>query len=116
MSQKGYFLRANLSGANLIFANLSKANFFRVNLSYANFFRANLTEANLSSANLSGANLSGANFFRANLSGADLSGVVGLNIDQLKEVKSLYKAKLDLDLEREVILKYPYLLKHPEEK
>jgi uncharacterized protein YjbI with pentapeptide repeats/very-short-patch-repair endonuclease len=64
-----FFLRNNLTSANLSGTNLSEAN-----LSSAFLLAAKLSGANLSRANLSGAYLLGAKLSRANLSGAYLLG------------------------------------------
>jgi hypothetical protein len=40
--------------------------------------------------------------------------VLGLNIEQLSEARTLYKAKLDPELKKQVKDKYPHLLKKPE--
>ncbi len=86
--------KANLIGADLRGANLSGANLF---------------DARLRSAELSDANLSNARLYSA-----ILSGVLGLNIEQLSEARTLYKAKLDPELKKQVKDKYPHLLKKPE--
>mgnify|MGYP001459337349 CR=1 FL=1 len=63
-------------------------------------------KADLSNADLSGADLSDAN----------LSEVLGLNIEQLSEVATLYEAELDPELMEQVEDKYPHLLEKPEEE
>ena len=68
-----------------------------------------MSKADLSKADLSGARLSDANLFEANL-----SEVLGLNIEQLFTVKTLYKAELDPELMEQVKDKYPHLLEEPE--
>jgi len=70
---------ADLSGANLAGAELSEANLSRADLNHADLSAADLRDADLfyadlSSANLSEANLSWANLIAADLSGAGLSG------------------------------------------
>jgi hypothetical protein len=52
----------------------------------------------------------------ANLSGANLSEVLGLNIEQLSKVKTLYKAELDPELMEQVEDEYPHLLEEPVEE
>ena len=61
------------------------------------------SDCDLTSADLNG----------ANLRDADLSEVLGLNIEQLSKVKTLYKAKLDPELMEQVRKKYPHLLEEP---
>ncbi len=68
----------------------------------------NLEEANLGRTNLYGAKLVGANLQEANL-----EGTINLTIDQLTMVKTLYKAKLDDELMKQVEEKYPHLLEEP---
>ena len=98
--------KADLSSANLSLANLFSASLYRANLSCAD-----LVDASLSLADLSGANLRG-----ANLGYADLSEVLGLNIEQLSKVKTLYKAKLDPELMEQVKDEYPHLLEELEKE
>jgi uncharacterized protein YjbI with pentapeptide repeats len=114
---------ADLSGANLALANLSRAFLSGSNFSEAKAIQANFKKANLALANLSrvkfinadlsmvffpGANLSGTDFYGANLQGAKQ-----LTIDQLSQVKTLYKAKLDEDLKKPLREKYPELFEEP---
>ena len=61
-------------------------------------------------ADLSGANLSYAELIGANLRGADLSEVLGLNIEQLGVMLTLYGAKLSLECRKQVKDEYPGLL------
>ena len=142
--QKADLRGANFSGADLIGANLNLADLRRANLREANFRGANLREANFSGADLIGANLnladlnladlrradlrssnlqnadlSEANFQGAWLRGAylseaDLQRTMSLDAEQLSEVKTLYKAKLDPDLEKEIQEKFPHLLEKPD--
>jgi len=42
-----------------------------------------------------------------------LRGVKNLTIEQLSRVKSLYKAKLDPEIEEQIKEKYPHLLEKP---
>ena len=139
--RKANFQRANLRGANLQYTQLYLANFqeadlsladiqfadlWTVNFQGANFSHANLQEISLQKSNLAetdfkDANLQRVNLWKANLrganfEGADLRGAEGLEIEQLAEVKTLYKAKLDLLLMKQVAEKHPHLLRKPEEK
>jgi len=111
---------ANLSGANLTRANLIETNLAKANLSWANLSGATLSGATLSGANLTRANLSWANLFRANLYGANLYGAnleraKNITINQLSEVRTLYRAKLDPELEKPLREKYPALFEEPEQ-
>jgi uncharacterized protein YjbI with pentapeptide repeats len=93
---------ANLKGANLIGANFIGADLIGANFIGADLQRALLTKAKLGGANLENANLIGANFIGANLENANLKGAKNLTVDQLSEAKTLYKAKLDPELEIEL--------------
>ena len=104
---------ANLSGAELSDANLNYAKLSSANLSGAYLYRADLSDANLSGANLNYAKLSSANLSSANLSGANLIQVKNLSINKLSKVKTLYKAKLDPKLMKQVEDKYPHFLEEP---
>ena len=112
---------ANLSRANLLCADLSAAILMDANMSEANLSRADLSAANLFSVGLMDANLSRADLIDASLSLADLSGanltqVENLSINQLSEVKTLYKAELDPELKKQVKDKYPHLLEELEKE
>jgi hypothetical protein len=112
---------ANLRGAILTEALLGEANLVKANLKIAhlvraNLVRANLEEANLEEANLLGAYLIGANFKGANLEDVNLLGAEKLTIEQLSKVKTLYDAKLDPELMKQVKEKYPHLLEKPKEE
>jgi len=100
-----YLVSAYLVGANLDYASLKGAN-----LHYAILSNAGLRNAYLVGANLSGADLEDADLSGANLEGADLSEVPDLNIEQFSMVQTLYKAKLDPELKKQVRKKYPHLL------
>jgi len=105
------FERVNLSGANLEDADLMDANLDRTNLEDVNLSGANLEGAYLGDAHFEGANLKGANLKNANLEYAELKGAKNLAVDQLSEVKTLYKAELDPALEEKLRSKgYSYLL------
>ena len=61
-----------------------------------------MQNSNLTEANLERANLNNANFEGAYLENANLKDVQNLLIDQLKDVKTLYKAQLDDNLFKEI--------------
>ncbi len=117
---------ANLRGANLSSANLISANLFHAYLSGANLTNAYLMHSYLNSADLINTNLKGADLTYAdmtnaylsgaNFEGANLKNVIDLTVDQLSEVKTLYKAILDHELIEQVKEKYPHLLKKPKEE
>ena len=95
-------------------ADLSGANLGGADLSGADLRSAELDGAVLRGACLEGANLSGANLSYASLSGANLIRIRGLTIEQLSSVDTLYEAKLDPELKKQVREKYPHLLERPE--
>jgi hypothetical protein len=90
----------NLEGAHLEGANLDHAI-----LKLANLRSAHLQGSNLFSATLRTAMLEGADFKDVSMEGADLSyaklvGAMHLNPQELCRARTLYKAKLDADLEQ----------------
>lgn len=118
----------NLIGCLLKNANLSFTHLERARLLGAHLERARLLETHLEGANLRGAYLKGAFLVRAKLEGAkleganlegaflqeaNLKGAIFLPIEQLFKVKTLHKAKLDPELEKEIKEKYPHLLEEP---
>ncbi len=107
---------AKLQKSDLRFANLQGAFLVDANLQRANLAQADLQEANLVGANLQEANLVGANLQEANFTFAFLRSAKNLTIDQLRKVKSLYKAKLDPELLEQVKQCCPHLLEKPKEE
>ncbi|MEL6535410.1 MAG: pentapeptide repeat-containing protein [Bacteroidota bacterium] len=131
---------ANLSGANLLQCNLENARLNQANLENANMNQANMlgayasganfkdavliktileraflikadfTNAFLMEADLRGAFLTGAEMENANLYKADLRGAIGLTVEQLKSVKTLYQAKFDSELESQLKEEHPELV------
>lgn len=57
----------------------------------------------------------GANLQDAELRAANLEKVENLTFEQLSKAKSLYQAKLDPELMKQVKEKYPHLLEKPVE-
>jgi len=116
--------KANLKKANLMGAKLQEADLQRANLQMAFLWTAklqgawlwetNLERADLSNANLEGANLSNANLQGTNFLEANLLGVMNINLQQISKVKTLYRAKLDRDLEKKIKEKYPHLFNKPD--
>jgi len=91
---------------------------FRVHLSKADLRDADLRDADLRDANLSEADLRDADLRDAdlrdgNLREANLNGAKGLTVEQLSNVRTLYKAKLDPELEEQIRKNYPYLFEKP---
>ncbi len=123
---------AYLADADLEDADLSETSVHEANLSGADLQNADLSDAYLGTADFSGANLrkadfSGAHFgvfvggatsedeqetilSGANLRGANLEGVRHATAETFAEAETLFKARLDADLEAEIEEKYPELL------
>jgi uncharacterized protein YjbI with pentapeptide repeats len=93
------FNGSNLSSANLNGADVSGARFSNANLNKANFHNADMRDAVL---------------HFANLEDADLTGITFTDHEQFSAVKTLYKAKMDIDLRSELKRRYPYLFVEPE--
>lgn len=106
---------ADLFGANLEGANLNGANLEGARLKMANLGGADMGEARLSLSNLLGANLEEVNLREASLEGACLQQVKGLTVAQLSKSKTLYKAKLDPKLMKQIKNFHPHLLEEPSE-
>ena len=85
---KAEFLRVNFSKADLTDADLSGGDFYRNDFTDAQLTNADLHDAIMpravfSGATMTGANVAGAFLLRANFENVDLSGVIGLEQDQL---------------------------------
>lgn len=109
---------ANLKDADLHKADLSGAFLNEAILVRANLRETNLLDAYFQEADLTGADLRNAVFTRAylkkaNLTEANLKNTIDLTVDPLCETKSLYRAKLDPELEKQVKEKCPHLLEKP---
>ena len=124
--------RAYLKGADLKGADLSETSLHEADLSGADLQNANLSNTYLGTADLSGANLqkatlSGAHFgvfagvvasedeqdtalSGANLRGADLRDIRNATAETFADVETLFKARLDPELEAEIEAEYPDLL------
>jgi len=97
----------------LSYTDLRRAQLHKANLNGTNLYKANLNLANLIEAKLNGAILKEANLSGANLREAELRKTKNLTIEQLSQVKTLNKAKLDPDIKKQIEEKYPELLKKP---
>ncbi|MCS3668281.1 hypothetical protein GGP77_002526 [Salinibacter ruber] len=127
----------SLSDAYLADADLKGADLAEVSLSGAVLTGADLKEATLSGAYLGNADLSGADLYRADLSGAHFGVFPGMNAperkretvledaflrgadlrdlrnataDTFRNARTLYKARLDPDLQAAIEEQYPELL------
>ena len=94
-------------------ADLEGAELVKADLKGTILINANLKGADFEGADLEGANLKDANLLEANLEGANLKGAKNLKIDQLSNVKTLYNAKLDEELEIPLRDKCPALFEEP---
>lgn len=102
--------QANLKNAYANGANFSDACLIKANLENAFLIKANFKRAFLMEANLSGCYLAEADFEGANLYKADLRNAVGLSLNQLSNVKSLYLAKFDEGIMEELKKEMPSLV------
>jgi len=96
--------RADLRGTNLYKSDLRGANLNKTVFRKVNLYGADLREAVLQSVDAKDVNLTD-----ANLQGANLSGSKGFTETQLSTVKTLYGAKLPMDIEKQLREKYPHL-------
>jgi uncharacterized protein YjbI with pentapeptide repeats len=104
---------ADLLGADLGGANLNGANLEGARLKMANLGGADLGEAKLSLANLLGANLEEVNLQEASLEGVCLQQAEGLTVERLSKAKTLYKAKFDPNLMKQIKNFHGHLLEEP---
>jgi Pentapeptide repeats (8 copies) len=99
----------DLTEADLRGAALRKTYFM-----WADFRGAHLEGASLWSANLEAALFENVHLMGAFLGDARLEGATGLTIEQLATVKTLYRARLDPSLFKQIKEKYPQLLEKPD--
>ena len=122
---------AKLDGAKLSNANLKGADLFGADFTNADLRGAVLSGANLTNAILRGADLSRARIEMANLQGVDLRAPDNIEIwkgtllgrdpewvkhtgtDRLCTTKTLYGAKIDPELEQQLMTACPQILKKP---
>ena len=100
---------ANLKNVSLANADLQRAGLRGANLNKAIFRKVNLHGADLREAVLQSVDAKDVNLTDANLQGANLSGSKGFTETQLSTVKTLYGAKLPMDIEKQLREKYPHL-------
>lgn len=110
--------RTSLAYAKLSYATLTDADLSHAYLAVADLSHAYLVSADFKDAFLGRANLEDAYFLYTNLQGANLReaklrNARELTIDRLCKAKTLYKAELDPELERQVKEKCPHLLDEP---
>ncbi|MGD1986016.1 MAG: pentapeptide repeat-containing protein [Desulfobacterales bacterium] len=102
------FRNADLRGANLKLADLRQGDFQGADFREAKMTEVNLGDADLRGAQLGFANLKRTDFNNAKLTGADLRcadlrDAKNLSIEDLKTVKSLYRAKMDEDVRQQLL-------------
>ena len=101
------FRNADLRGAKLKLADLRQGNFQGADFREAILKEVNLGDADLRNAQLGFAVFTQADFNAAKLTGADLrcadlGDVKHLSIEDLKTVKTLYRAKMDKDVQQQL--------------
>jgi hypothetical protein len=104
----------DLRGADLWNAHLESANLASAHLEGAFLLGAHLEQAILAEAYLESANLTSAHLEGAFLASAHLDGVIGLTVEQLATVRTLYRAELDPSLRAQIQQQYPHLLEEPQ--
>ncbi len=114
--ERANLLGTNLKNADLRRANLREADFSKAHLEEAYFREAHLKRADFWKAHLEEASFLDANLEEAYLEGAYLKRTKELTIEQLSQVKTLYQAELDPELEKQIKKKYPHLLEEPKEE
>ena len=102
-----------LKGALLGLINLQGSLFLYSDLSDSSLVGTNLQNVHCHGTNFNGASLEDANLKGAHLKWTDLRGVEDLTIEQLSKVKTLYQAKFDQKLEKQIKEKYPHLFEKP---
>lgn len=125
--KEAYLREGDLQDADLSETSLQSATLSEANLQNADLSDTYLGTADFSGANLRKANLSGAHFgvlagmpapnderettlSGAYLRGADLRGIRNASAQTFADAATLYKARLDPDLEAEIEDQYPELL------
>jgi hypothetical protein len=101
------FRNADLRGANLELADLRQGNFQGADFREATLIDVNLGDADLRGSQLGFALFKGADFDNAKLTGADLRcanlvDAKNLSIEELKSVKTLYRAEMDEDVHQKL--------------
>jgi hypothetical protein len=104
---------AHLEGANLRGTHLEGAELYQAHLVGAKLWSTDLRGAWLSEAHLTGAELWGAHLAGAFLYKAHLERV-GLNVELLATVRTLYRGYFDPPLREQIEQQYPRLLEKPQ--
>jgi uncharacterized protein YjbI with pentapeptide repeats len=115
--QNASLSRSILAAANLKDANLRNANLGYTDLRSAKLKYADLRNADLRCVYLEGAYLEGANLEGAKLIGTILGDNIGLTLEQLQTVSTLYNCTgIIPDWEESLRISHPYLFEIPERK
>jgi uncharacterized protein YjbI with pentapeptide repeats len=121
--ENSYLFGTDLEGSDLSltsFVNADLGERIRIGIAKpgreytVNLRNAYLGLANMRGGNLIKANFEGADIWGVNLSESDLRGAKHLTIEQLSKVGTLFRAKLDQPLVKELKRLYPNLLDKPE--
>lgn len=102
--------QVNLKGAYASGANFKDAFLIKADMESAFLIKTSFRNAFLMEANLTNCYLTGADFENASLYKADLRGAKGLTIDQLTKAKTLYLAKFDDDILKQIRSTLPELV------
>lgn len=102
--------QGNLQGAYASGAIFDDAYMIKTNFQKAFLIKSSFKNGFLMEADLRGAYVMGADFENASLYKADLRNVNGLTIDQLMNVKTLYFAKFDPEIEAELKKRHPEMI------
>lgn len=100
----------NLKGAYASGANFKDAFLIKAEMEGAFLIKSNFKNAFLMEANLKDCYLTGADFENTSLYKADLRGAKGLTIEQLTKAKTLYLAKFDDDVLKQIKSTLPELV------
>jgi hypothetical protein len=109
--QNALFYKAYFQNAYFVETHLENAGFYKTKLENASF-----TQTHLQNTKFVEADLANTKFYDANVNGtvfcrSDMKDVIGLTIEQLSKVKSLYKVRnLKPELMKQITEKYPHLL------
>lgn len=112
------FSKSLIYNANFEETLLNRSNFKGAYAFDANFKNASLTAANFEDTTISGSSFRGADlksvkWIMADLKEADLTEAENLDIDELCNAKTLFRAKLDSEVKRQIKSKCPQLLENP---
>ncbi len=102
--------QANMKGAYASGANFKDAFLIKTNFDGAFLIKASFRNAFLMEANLQNCYVMGADFENASLYKADLRGAKGLSLEQLAKAKTLYLARFDEEILKQIKTAIPALV------